>query len=83
MPEDHAFIQAVHSEPPSELASQFDVVVRYGQREAQLYIRPKQSVPAHRLRPEAVAEELRDLGAALLRIADRPLAIYERDPRHG
>ena len=78
---DHAFVQAVHAEPPSELASQIDVVVRYGEREAQLSIRPKQPMAAHHLRREAVAEELRELAAALLRIADRPLEIDDGSPR--
>ncbi len=77
MTEDCAVVQAIHSEPPSELASQIDLVVRYGQRQAQLYIRPKQAMAAHHPQRDAIAEELRNLGAALLRIADQPLAIYD------
>ena len=79
--DDHAFVVARHSEPPSDSISQIDVVVRYGQKESRLHIPLAPPLGADQDRRAATAQELRDLGTALLRIADRPSAIYDRDPR--
>jgi hypothetical protein len=77
---DFAYVTLTHSEPPSEQISQIDMVVNFGEKEARLHIRPEQPLGFHPPTKEIVALQLRDLGMALLRIADQPSAILLHDP---
>ena len=76
---DLAHVAQVHMEPPSEQVSQILVEVKYGQKGIRLNIHLTPSLAIHRLTKEVVSEELRDLGKALLRIADQPSAIVGHD----
>jgi len=75
MPGDFAHVNQIHMEPPSEQVSQIDVEVKYGRKGTRLRIPLEPPLAIRQLTTEAVAQELRDLGTALLRIADQPSSI--------
>lgn len=81
--DDFAYVASVHLEPPSKQVSQIVVGVTYGQRDIRLNIRLASPIDVHRPMTKVVAQELRDLGTALLRIADQPSAILDHNPRHS
>ena len=81
--EDHAFVSVIHAKLPSEQFAETDVVVQYLGREVRLRIRPKHPSDGSPAWSTAVAQELRDLGTALLRIVDQPSAIYDHNPHQS
>ena len=81
--EDHAFLASVHMEPPSRQVSQIDVVVGYHQKEMRLRIHLAPPLSDDPPTKEFLAQEFRELGEALLRIADHPSAIYDHNPHRN
>jgi len=80
---DLAHVAQIHMEPPSDLVSEMEVELKYGQKGTRLHIHLTQPVIAALLTRDVVAQELRDLGTALLRIADQPSAIVGNHLDHN
>jgi hypothetical protein len=79
---DSAHVALTHQEPPSAAASGLTVEVSYGPNSTRLNIRLAQPISDGQPNQEQVATVLRQLGEALLRIAEKPSAISMRPPRH-
>jgi hypothetical protein len=72
----------IHMEPPSDRVSEIELVVTYGDKGTHFRIQLAHPVIAAQLTRELVAQELQDLGSALLRIADEPSAITGHNLDH-
>ena len=80
---DFAYIDRTHHEPPHPEITEFDLVIRYGDKGARLNIRLEQPLDA-RLSPVPIlAAEFREIASALLRIADQPKAILGHNPNRS
>jgi hypothetical protein len=83
MTEAVAHLVLLHTDLPSGLVSQLEVDVEYAPNKAHLRIVPAQPLGSDTPIPAALADHLRELGKALLHIADNPSAIYTHSVRRS
>lgn len=78
---DEAFLVNWLVDPETGLVSGWRVQVNYGPRQAHLNIPPVRPGDGNRPSTEELRQALRELGTALLHIADQPSAVFGQ-PRH-
>lgn len=77
-----AYVKTFRSEPSGQVA-QLSVNVLYDRGEASIDIHLSQSLDGYMPFQEGLSAQLRHLGEALIRIADKPEAILSHDPRRS
>lgn len=81
MPAEFVYISSRRVDPKTGSVLQLDLVANYGPKQAQIDIHLEPPLTGHMPETDAVAQELRELAEALLRIAAKPSAISARDPQ--
>ena len=78
---DYASVEMTNSEPRTGRVSQVTLRVNYGPNESSVSIPITPGIPLETLGAEHLLPRLRELGEALLRIAQSPSALVPPDPR--